>query len=458
MTQRVLALVGTVLMVTGLLVIVRADDGLVRERGVVSGVPVTTLRPDEPGPYPAVVVSHGFAASGRLMDGIGIALARDGWLAVLADHAGHGANHRPLSQETLGSEISALVDWVDDRGDVEAVTLLGHSMGAGAATRAAADLDLPVVALSLPSADELAADLNAVLAVGRLEPSRFRQAAADAADAGYPTVVIDGAEHISILFRTQTLQTAVTWLDGVVARPAGPVQPDPRMLGVGAAYLGSALLFWPVSALVVRRRPSSSPDRGARIPAWSAPPLAAAAAGTVLAVLPALGEALPLLVGDYLAALLALSGMAMLSVVRRVERPSLAAVPGLLMGLLAAVAVGVPAQLAWAEVSLSGARGWSALALAVAVGLFGWAELMLGGRYRAMVLGRLLLTAVVAVLAVIGAAPGFLTLLLPLMALLLPWFGAYGIRMRDLTGSALAGALAQAPPVALLVAVATPLG
>ena len=68
-----------------------------------------------------------------------------------------------------------------------------------------------------------------------------------------------------------------------------------------------------------------------------------------------------------------------------------------------------------------------------------------------------LLVAVRAALAVGGAAPGFLTLLVPLVALLLPWFGAYGVRMRQLTGSPLAGALAQAPSLALLVAVTTPL-
>jgi len=47
MTPRALmvAALGTVLVVVGVLVIVRADDGLVRERAVVAGLPATTLRP-----------------------------------------------------------------------------------------------------------------------------------------------------------------------------------------------------------------------------------------------------------------------------------------------------------------------------------------------------------------------------------------------------------------------------
>ena len=462
MTSRILAVVGTVLVVVGVLVIVRADDGLARDREVVAGLPVTSVRPDTTGAVPAVIISHGFAASGRLMDGLAIALARDGWLAVVPDHAGHGANHDSLADADLTAEVTALVDVVRAGGltggeEVDTVALLGHSMGAGATTRAAGELGTPVMALSLPSADDLSADLTASFAVGRLEPSRFVEAAAAAGALGYPVTTIDGAEHISILFRTQTLEEVVTWLASVAGRDASPVAPDTRLAGVGAVYLGSALLFWPVSSLVTRHRERVHVVGGGRVPPWLGLPLGGVAAGLVLAALPALGTAVPLLVGGYLAAFFALTGLATLLLVRGVERPSAAALPGLLMGGLAALAMAVPAQLAWAEVSLSGVRGLSVAALAVAAVLLAWAELMLAGGYLAMLVGRLLLAAVLAVLAVLGTAPGFLTLLLPLVVVLLPWFGAYGVRMREVTGSPLAGALAQAPSLALLVAVTTPL-
>jgi hypothetical protein len=74
-----------------------------------------------------------------------------------------------------------------------------------------------------------------------------------------------------------------------------------------------------------------------------------------------------------------------------------------------------------------------------------------------MVLARLLLAGVLVGLAVTGLAPGFLLLLAPVMALVLPWFGAYGVRVTRLTGSPLAGALTQALPLGLLVAMTTPL-
>jgi hypothetical protein len=93
--------------------------------------------------------------------------------------------------------------------------------------------------------------------------------------------------------------------------------------------------------------------------------------------------------------------------------------------------------------------------------LYGYGEGLLAWRgtltYGRMVATRLLLAVVLVGLAVTGVAPGFLLLLAPVMALVLPWFGAYGTRVTRISGSVLAGAVTQALPLALLVAIATPL-
>ncbi|MGB9374443.1 MAG: hypothetical protein WCA82_09820, partial [Jiangellales bacterium] len=136
---------------------------------------------------------------------------------------------------------------------------------------------------------------------------------------------------------------------------------------------------------------------------------------------------------------------------------AVAVVPGLGMGLYAALALGVPAQMAWAQVSLAGPRALSFVALALGVGLYAWAELLVGRGYWFVLATRPVLSALLAVLAVLGWAPGFLLLLVPLVVVVLAWFGAYGVRMTRLTGSPLAGAAAQAPALALLVAITTPL-
>ena len=448
-------------MVVGMVVLVRADDGLVRERTTIDGTPVTVLRPPGEGPFPGVVVAHGFSGSARLMDGIGIAFARAGWVAAMPDLAGHGANPQSLSDADLAGEVLDVLDWLESQDEVGAVAMLGHSMGAGAVTEAAAGRPgVPVVALSLPSADDVAEDLTAFFLVGSAEPARFGEAAEQAAAMGYPTQTVSGAEHITILFRTQTLQASVGWLDEAVGQAPSTVMPDWRMLGVGTAYVGSALLLWPLSTWVVRPGVGRMLGRPARLRRWMALPLAGLVAGGVLALAPSVGELVPLLVGGYLAAFFALSGVVLWGLSRRLERPTLAAVvPGVLLGTYAGFAIAVPAQLGWAQVSLTGERGLAVAALAGALALFAWADLALDDRYGypSMVGSRLLLTAVLGALAAIGAAPGFLLLLLPLVAVVLPWFGAYGVRVARLSGSPLAGALTQAPPLALLVAVTTPL-
>jgi dienelactone hydrolase len=475
LTGRVVAaVVGALLLVLGLGMLVRADDGLVRERASVDGVPVTVLRPPGEGPFPAVVVVHGFSGSGRLMDGIAQAFARDGWLAAVPDLRGHGANLRSLGDgrdDGLSDDIDVVRDWLAQRDDVQAApALLGHSMGAGAVTRVGAEdpIPPPTVALSLPSADDLpvaaSAPWDLLLLVGSAEQPRFLEAAETAGQRGFETAVVPGAEHISILFRTETLERSVQFLDAAVGRTsAGPVAPDQRMAAVGLAYLGAALLFWPVSAWLLPVQQTRVRGRTQWWPVWLVVPLAAALAGAVLAVLPGLGEVVPLLVGGYLAAALLLTGTLMLLLARRWDPPALRPVlAGLGLGGYAALTVAVPAQLGWAEVSLAGPRGWSALALCVAFGLYALGETLVAWRpgvtYGRVVLARLLLAAVLVALGLSGLAPGFLLLLAPVMAVVLPWFGAYGVRVTRLSGSPLAGALTQALPLGLLVAIATPLG
>lgn len=464
-----LAVLGVLMVGAGVGVVVSADDGLVRDRLDVQGVPVTLLQPEGEGPFPGLVVAHGFSASSTLMEGIGIAAARDGWAVALLDFSGHGANQSPLgeAEDTLVDDLDAVRTWLGERTQGEPA-LLGHSMGAGVVTRVAAeDPSVPAtVALSLPSADDLPPAVDGprslLLLAGALEPARFGVALAEADALGYTTGTIPAAEHISILFRTPTLEQSVEWLDSALGRdPAGPVTRDWRMPAVGVVYLGSALLFWPLSGWLLTAATDRVRAPRRSLPVWVAVPVAGGAAGGVLLVLPALGDVVPLVIGGYVAAFLALSGLLLWAAARAVERPSLDAVgSGLVLGLYAAVALALPAQLAWAQVSLTGVRGLSALGLVLAALLYAWGETLLAWRrlgYGRIVLSRLLLAGVLLGLAVTGVAPGFLLLLAPLMAVVLPWFGAYGVRVARLSGSPLAAALTQALPLGVLVAITTPL-
>jgi alpha-beta hydrolase superfamily lysophospholipase len=71
----------------------------------VDGVPLDEVHPGGVG-RPGVVVAHGFAGSARLMAQFGDTLAARGYVVVLLDFTGHGANTRPLPDAAAGTDAS----------------------------------------------------------------------------------------------------------------------------------------------------------------------------------------------------------------------------------------------------------------------------------------------------------------------------------------------------------------
>jgi dienelactone hydrolase len=113
---------------------------------VTDGVPMQVRLPDGGDRVPAVVIAHGFAGSGRLMRGFADTLVASGYATVLIDFTGHGSNSRRMPPEgvardrALQADLQAAVDRIrrEPRVDPSRVALVGHSMGARAATRFAA--------------------------------------------------------------------------------------------------------------------------------------------------------------------------------------------------------------------------------------------------------------------------------------------------------------------------------
>jgi dienelactone hydrolase len=475
-----LVVLGLVLAVAGGWLLVRADDALVRERTTVDGVPVLVTRPPGSGPFPAVVVAHGFSGSGRLMDGLALGLAREGFLAVTLDFRGHGRNATPLGETGDGGledDLAVVTAWTAARPDVAispgAVALLGHSMGAGAVTRFALGspgTQGPVVALSLPDAGELPPAPEApatLLLVGDLEPARFGEAVDAAAELGYATGTVAGAEHLTILFRSETLARSAGWLEAPGGPPAD-VAPDQRLAGVGLVGLGASLVVWGLAPLVLtRHRRTVPPGIGRTVSRLGLVLAASLVAVLVLRVVPAVGEAVPLLVGGWLVACFGMVGALLLLVARPFGGLAVASLPGvLLLALVAFAGVALPAQLGWAELSVVGVRAWALPLAVLALLLFSWGEAALllhpqpAGTARLVgrvLLARALLLAVLVAAVLVLDAPGFLLLILPLVGILLLWFGALGARVLAVSRAPLAAALVQAPALAALVGAASPI-
>ena len=239
-----------------------AREGLTTRELSRDGTPLTYLAPQGARRAPAVVVAHGFAGSRQLMLTYGHVLAHAGYAVMLPDFAGHGANALPLDRDALQRSIDAAYAALLDQPEVDPqrVALLGHSMGSGAVMTAGVrqpDRYRAVVAVSPTGADVTPiAPRNFLLQAGSFEGGFVANAQRLLAQAGGENpdlaggrarrlVVIPNAEHISILFRDESHQAALAWLNTTFGLSTTSAYADRRILWYAlhlAAWLALAAL------------------------------------------------------------------------------------------------------------------------------------------------------------------------------------------------------------------------
>ncbi|WP_328380837.1 alpha/beta fold hydrolase [Micromonospora zamorensis] len=480
----------------GTLVLVRADAGLTARQVTVGGVPMTEVRAGPPTPgvrRPGVVIAHGFAGSAQLMRPIADTVARRGAVALLFDFAGHGANPARLpgagsntSAATLDADLDAAVGYLRSRPDVDAdgIVLVGHSMGAGAVTRYATGHPeiARTVAISLPEAGELppGRPTELLLIVGGAEFPAFRRAADDAARRGASTgrrsaVVVPGVEHISVLFAARTHREIADWLPG----GDGTTRPRPiaRLAGAALLMFAFGIGVVPLAALLLPRRatghrptdppsgrepdapaPTDSPAlSGDRVPfggllLFGLAALAAVVGAAVAAVLPT--ARLPLAVGDHVAGFLLVTGVLLVAGQRwlpgwfGVSQPppgtpvsasrratARTAVATLALTGYAVLAVALPIHLGLTSALPVGARWWLLPLVAGTCLLFLLGvELVAAGRTGRHLLVVAVTVVVLTASTMVGLAPGFVVLVVPLFALLLGWQAAWATVLRRYAG------------------------
>ncbi|MDX5459424.1 alpha/beta hydrolase [Micromonospora tulbaghiae] len=455
------AVVALLAVVLGVLLLARADAGLSTRRATVAGVPLTEVRADGASAdrRPGVVIAHGFAGSARLMRPLADSVARQGGIVVLLDFAGHGASRSRLpgagrdeerARALLRHDLDVAVAWLRERPgvDPDRIVLVGHSMGAGAVTRYAVahpEIDR-TVAISLPDGGDVPAGWpgKLTLVVGGLEFAGFRQAVDEATRDAPPgtrtRVVAPGVEHVSVLFAPRT-HAAV--LDALPDRTGGP-PPDPltRPGGAGLLLVGLALGFVPLAALLPRRAGASTGGPRTGAGRWLAAVVPAAGLGAVLAALLPTAR-LPLAVGGYVAVFLLLTGVLLAAAARftrpfaRTTRPPATAsgvrpavVAAVLLGY-AVLAVALPLHLGFTSTVPVGARWWllPLVTFCCLVFLLGAERLADGPGVRYAATGGIAVL-VLAVAAVLGLAPGFVLLVVPLFAALVAWQAAWALVLR----------------------------
>ncbi|MFC7533210.1 dienelactone hydrolase family protein [Actinoplanes sp. GCM10030250] len=476
-----------VLVAGGVWLIAGAGHDLRREHVTSAGVPLDEVHPSASGPHPGVVVAHGFSGSAKLMAPFGDTLAARGYVVVLLDFAGHGANTRPLPDQAAGTAESTQVLQHDldvalahlrslPDVDPSRVALVGHSMGAGAVTRyASAHPDVTAtVAISLPDSSVASAERPARLLTiaGALEFPDFRAVAVDvAAERGDRAVrIVPGVEHITVLYAPETHRETVAWLDSAFDGPrdnAAIPFPARRLAGAALLVLAFVLGLYPLAALLCgaarAERPAPEPGRIAAAARITVVTGVAAVAGAVAArFLPT--NHLPVAIAGYVIGYAAVIGVLLLGyAVRRpayaIRRGHMTSRPALLVTIAYAIAaIAVPLHLGMTHAWPAGNRWWLLLIVWSAFALFAYAaEHAAAGAPLSLLAIAAVFVAVLAAAAVTGLTHGFVILVLfPLIGLML-WQALWSAFLNRFSVSAWVIALTGSIVVAWPLAVTLPL-
>ena len=510
--QRPLAALLAVLVAAGagMWLLAGAAGEMNRRHVVVDGVPLDEVHPAGASGqrHPGVVVAHGFAGSARLMAPFGDSLAARGYVVVLLDFSGHGANTRPLPDGTASTETSTAalqhdleVATAHLRGlpdvDPARIALAGHSMGASAVTRyAVAHPEVTAtVAISLPDSSTVLPDRPArlLLLVGGLEFPNFRaeaERAAGPAREGRSMVVVPAVEHISILYAPRTHREMVAWLDDSFGGPAAdrPLPAPYRRVGGAAVLLLSLLIgLYPVARLLLGGARASWPRLSVPQvgPTVAVAAAAAAFAGLIAPFLPT--NRLPLALGGYIVGFTAMAGAVILGYRRwrgaifpapapaspagplsdaaspagplsdaaSVARPGmlrLVVAAPVLIGY-AATAIALPLHLGLTHALPVGARWWLLAVMWAAFAVLAYAaeRVTAGNSFGVLAVSAVAVIALTGA-AVVGLTGGFLVLIVPLLAILLLWQAVWSAVLHRFSAPswliAIVGSLVVAWPLA----------
>jgi dienelactone hydrolase len=483
--RRLLAALALIAATLGVILLAGDGHGLRRTHVTVDGVPLYEVHPPAgAGKRPGVVVAHGFSGSAELMAPFGDSLATQGYVVVLLDFAGHGANTTPLpddaaatdaSVDALQHDLDVAVARLRSLPDVDParIALVGHSMGATEVTRYAAAHPAvrATVALSLPgsSVAQTFRPAHLLLLYGSLEFPGFKAAAADAVAHGGPdrrASAVSGVEHISILYAPRAHRATVEWLDRNLGGPPGsrPLPSPLRRIG-GAALLTSAFLLalYPIAGVLTggRVRTTGAGGRVRLLRTASAAGVAVAAAAVAALVAPRLPtERLPIAIGGFIAGYTTVIGLALTAYGIWREPATGNGRGGRLVPLIAyaVAAIALPTSLGLTHAVPVGPRWWLIPVLWAGFAVLAYGtERATAGRPP----GVLAIAAVVVVVltgaAVAGLTHGFVLLAVPPLVLLFGWQALWSAGLNRLGAPAWLIAAVGSVVVAWPLGIALPL-
>ena len=328
--KAIAALFAVTLIAAALWQLKAAEDGIAISAIDIGGIPATVYRPADGKAAPAVVIAHGFAGSQQLMQSLALSVARNGYVAITFDFAGHGRNTRSMNGDIeliegatkrLLQDVASVAAKARKLGDGR-LAVLGHSMASDIVVRyAESDPSVAAtIAVSMFSpAVTATAPRNLLVIAGNWEGMLKQEALRAVSLATAPQQAQPGltygdfgagtarraafsphVEHASVLFSDTTMRESVAWLDGSFGKARSTsAETDGRGPWIAALFGGIVLLAWPLASLLPR---VSAPPAGAGLGwkrIWPGLLLPMLATPLILRVAPT--HFLPVLVADYLA-------------------------------------------------------------------------------------------------------------------------------------------------------------
>ena len=253
-----------------------ADADLTSRSIRVDGTPMQFVVAKGAKSVPGVLIAHGYCGSKQLMRGYASTLAHNGYGVLLWDLPGHGANPHPFEYDSLESSFDVPFATLKAQPEVNTnqLAVVGHSMGSGIAMEGAIahsnEIDA-VVAISPTGAPvtpntpkNLSLQLGAWESFLQENAERLlREAGGENRDLsqgkGRSLSVIQNAEHATILFKDQSHQETLAWLNQTFGLTQQSPFRDRRMAWYGIhllgwlGFLGTAL---PLVSQEDRRKPT----------------------------------------------------------------------------------------------------------------------------------------------------------------------------------------------------------
>ncbi len=425
--------------------------------------PANSEAPEGPGP-PAVVLAHGFASDRSGMGVLARSLTQAGYAVLCFDFRGHGENRKPFvrrggRKESLFADMRAAVDFLRTSPDVDGarISVMGHSMGAGAALDYAGfdpALDASVMISGGWRVDGPQRPANALFIYGAGDPARIRARSAElvaelaGVDRATPDAVFGGfeestavshvevarADHITVMGSAYAARKIIDWLDQSYGVERGTffLRSDPRLRAAGVGMLAFVALLPGLGVGLSRLAP-----RRAERPGAGAAPHVALLAGALVGTLPfvaigGLERLLPLVVANTVVFHLFAAGLLLLvaGTLRQQFDPKMLraelaqSLGAAIVGTLAFFFALAPLAMVLHGMGLTPER--AAVALAAAVLLLPF-QLAFHGLLRrgspviacvSSLLGRLSIVLVLWLAVVAGVLSGVVMLMLPVLVLL----------------------------------------